>query len=39
VQQRAGVPNAQDQGFMYFIPYYNVILLQSELNRAWQQPG
>lgn len=39
IQQRAGVPNAQNQGFMYLIPYYNVILLQQELNKAWQAPG
>jgi hypothetical protein len=39
VQAKAGVPNAQDQGFMYLVPYYNVILLQNELNKAWQMPG
>jgi len=23
---------------MYLIPYYNVILLQDELNKVWQSP-
>ncbi|MFO0667005.1 MAG: DUF4234 domain-containing protein [Polyangiaceae bacterium] len=35
VQQRAGMANAQNHGFMYLIPYYNVILMQDELNKAW----
>ncbi|WXB11134.1 DUF4234 domain-containing protein [Pendulispora albinea] len=39
VQFRAGVPNPQNHGWMYIIPYYNVILLQQELNRAWQGPA
>ena len=39
IQQRAGVPNPQNHGFMYIVPYYNVILLQQELNKAWQSPG
>lgn len=39
VQQRAGVPNAQDHGFMYIIPVYNIYLMQDELNKAWRQPG
>jgi hypothetical protein len=40
VQQRAGVPNAQNHGFMYVIPYYQVILMQEELNKAWSAvPG
>ena len=39
VQQRAGVPNPQNQGFMYIIPIYNVYLMQEELNKAWQMPG
>jgi len=38
-QQRAGVPNAQNQGIMYLIPIYNVILLQGELNKAWSGPA
>lgn len=38
VQQRAGIANAQNHGFMYLIPYYNVILMQDELNKAWQAP-
>ena len=39
VQQRAGVPNPVNQGVMYLVPYYNVILLQQELNKAWQGPA
>ena len=39
IQQRAGVQNPQNHGFMYLIPYYNVILMQEELNKAWQAPG
>jgi hypothetical protein len=39
IQQRAGVPNPQNLGFMYVIPYYNLILITDELNKAWQQPG
>jgi hypothetical protein len=39
IQQRAGVHNPQNHGFMYLIPYYNVFLLQQELNKAWQAPG
>jgi hypothetical protein len=38
-QQRAGVPNAQNHGWMYIIPYYNVILMTEELNKAWQGPA
>jgi len=38
MQYRAGVPNPQNLGWMYLIPYYNVILLQQELNRAWMGP-
>ncbi len=39
VQQRAGVQNPQNLGWMYLIPYYNIILIQEELNKAWQLPG
>jgi len=39
IQARAGLPNPQNHGFMYLLPYYNVILLQEELNKAWQAPG
>jgi len=39
VQQKAGVPNPQNLGWMYIIPYYNVLLLTEELNKAWQAPG
>ncbi len=39
VQQRAGIQNPQNQGIMFLIPYYNVILIQEELNKAWQAPG
>ena len=39
IQYRAGVSNPQNHGLMYLVPYYNVILLQQELNRAWQGPA
>jgi len=39
VQQRAGVSNPQNHGWMYIIPYYNIILATAELNKAWQTPG
>jgi hypothetical protein len=39
VQQRAGIQNPQNQGIMFLIPYYNVILIQEELNKAWSAPG
>jgi hypothetical protein len=38
-QQRAGVQNPQNLGWMYIIPYYNLILATDELNKAWQTPG
>jgi hypothetical protein len=38
-QQRAGTPNPQNLGWMYIIPYYNLILATDELNKAWQTPG
>jgi hypothetical protein len=39
VQQRAGVPNPENNGIMYLIPYYGVVKLQEDLNRAWQAGG
>ena len=39
VQQRAGVQNPQNLGFMYLIPAYGPFLVQTELNKAWQTPG
>jgi hypothetical protein len=39
IQQRAGVQNPQNLGWMYLIPYYNLILITDELNKAWQTPG
>jgi hypothetical protein len=38
MQQRAGLANPQNHGWMYIIPYYNVILMQQELNKVWQSP-
>lgn len=38
MQQRAGIANPQNLGWMYIIPYYNVILMQQELNKVWQSP-
>jgi hypothetical protein len=38
-QLRAGVPNPQNHGFIYIVPYYNVILMTEELNKAWQGPA
>ena len=38
-QARAGVPNPQNHGWLYIIPYYNVILMVDELNKAWSSPG
>jgi hypothetical protein len=38
-QLRAGVPNASNPGWLLLVPYYNVILSQQELNRAWQGPA
>jgi hypothetical protein len=39
IQQRAGVAQPQNLGWMYLIPYYNIILTTDELNKAWQVPG
>ena len=38
MQQRAGLPNPTNPGIMLLIPYYNVILMQEELNKVWQAP-
>jgi hypothetical protein len=38
-QLRAGVPNPQNKGWLYIIPYYNVVLMTEELNKAWQGPA
>ena len=38
MQQRAGLANPQNHGWMYIVPYYNVILMQQELNKVWQSP-
>jgi hypothetical protein len=38
MQQRAGLPNPENKGFLYLVPYYNVMLLQEELNKVWQSP-
>lgn len=38
-QLRAGVQNPQNHGWLYIIPYYNVVLLTEELNKAWQGPA
>jgi len=39
MQQRAGIANPTNPGIMLLIPYYNVILIQEELNKVWQAPG
>jgi hypothetical protein len=39
VQARAGVPNPQNQGILYIVPVYNVLLVQQELNKAWKALG
>jgi Domain of unknown function (DUF4234) len=39
VQQRAGVPNPVNHGFMHVVPIYNILLGQEELNKAWSTPG
>jgi hypothetical protein len=38
MQQRAGLPNPENKGILYLVPYYNVMLLQGELNKVWQSP-
>ena len=38
-QLRAGVPNPQNKGWLYILPYYNVVLMTNELNKAWQGPA
>jgi hypothetical protein len=39
MQQRAGLPQPNNPGILLLIPYYNVIVLQEELNKVWQAPG
>jgi hypothetical protein len=39
IQQRANVQQPQNLGWMYVIPYYNILLAVGELNKAWQTPG
>jgi zinc-ribbon domain len=39
MEQRAGIPNPQNLGILYVVPYYNMIVLQAELNKVWQAPG
>ncbi len=39
MQQRAGLPGPQNLGILYVVPYYNMIVLQTELNKVWQSPG
>jgi hypothetical protein len=38
-QIRAGVSNPANLGWLYLVPYYNVLLLTEELNKAWQGPA
>jgi hypothetical protein len=38
-QLRAGVPNPRNMGWLYIVPYYNVVLMTEELNKAWQGPA
>ena len=38
MQQRAGLPNPQNLGIILLVPYYNVIVMQEELNKVWQSP-
>jgi hypothetical protein len=38
IQQRAGLPQPTNPGIMLLVPYYNIIVLQEELNKAWQSP-
>lgn len=38
MQMRAGLPNPENKGIMYIVPYYNVILMQQELNKVWESP-
>ena len=39
MQQRAGVPNPTNPGILLLVPYYNVIVMQEELNKVWTAPG
>jgi hypothetical protein len=38
-QLRAGVSNPANKGWLYIVPYYNVVLMTEELNKAWQGPA
>jgi hypothetical protein len=38
-QLRAGIVNPPNQGILYVVPYYNVVLMTEELNKAWQGPA
>jgi hypothetical protein len=38
-QLRAGVQSPQNHGWLYLVPYYNVVLMTDELNKAWQGPA
>jgi hypothetical protein len=38
-QLRAGVAHPRNMGWLYLIPYYNVVLMTEELNKAWQGPA
>ena len=38
-QLRAGVQSPQNHGWLYIVPYYNVVLMTEELNKAWQGPA
>jgi len=33
------VPNPRNMGWLYIVPYYNVVLMTEELNKAWQGPA
>jgi hypothetical protein len=39
VQQKAGLPDARNLGWIYVIPVYGTYLAQVELNKAWSSPG
>jgi hypothetical protein len=39
MQQRAGLPNPTNPGILLLVPYYNVMVMQEELNKVWQAPG
>jgi hypothetical protein len=39
VQQKAGLADARNLGWIYILPVYGTYLVQTELNKAWQAPG